>query len=138
MNKLASKALLIISVSFFLFPFLNAQAQTAQTNPQPNIPESKNYLNNLKIFSEKAGFSSKQAESDSIAKTLGRMASIVISFVGTIFIIINVYSGIQWMTSGGNPKKIETARTRIFHATGGLILLALTYVLTKIITEFFA
>ena len=65
------------------------------------------------------------------------MASVVISFVGTIFIIINVYSGIEWMTSGGNEKKISEAKTRIINASGGLILLALAYILTKLVTSFF-
>lgn len=128
------KKLLILTALIISLSPLSLLAQSTNTAPTPTQPPKK-FITNLQTFSENAGFSKSQTEKDSVAKTIGRVASIVISFVGIIFIIINVYSGIQWMTAGGNTKKIDEARARIIHATGGLILLALSFILTNLVTS---
>ncbi len=128
------KKLLILTALIISLSPLTLLAQTTSPAPATAQPPKK-FITNLQTFSEVAGFSKSQTNEDSVAKTIGRVASIVISFAGIIFIIINVYSGIQWMTAGGDTKKIDEARTRIIHAIGGLILLALSFILTNLVTS---
>lgn len=47
-----------------------------------------------------------------------------------------IYSGFQWLSSGGNKEKIESSQKRINAAIIGLVLMALAFVFIRIIGEF--
>lgn len=63
--------------------------------------------------------------------------SIVLLFtVGALgFIIMFVWGAVDWILSGGDKEKIAGARKRIVTAIIGLVLLALTFVITTIIGQ---
>jgi amino acid transporter len=48
-----------------------------------------------------------------------------------------VWGGIQWITSGGDKAKYEEARNRITAALIGLAIVALAWLLIKLVTYFF-
>ena len=58
---------------------------------------------------------------------IARIVQILLGFLGIIFIILIIWGGIQWMTSGGNDKKIEEAKQRIVNATIGLTIVFVAY-----------
>lgn len=51
------------------------------------------------------------------------------------FIIMFVWGAVDWILSGGDKEKIAGARKRIVTAITGLVLLALTFVITIIIGQ---
>lgn len=59
---------------------------------------------------------------------------IAVGFVAgaAIFLFMMLYGGIQWITSGGNKGKIDTARTRITHAFSGIVVLFSFYVVINV------
>jgi hypothetical protein len=59
----------------------------------------------------------------------------VLSFVGAIFFILIVVSGIQWMTAGGNEEKVTKARTRLVNASIGLAITVAAYFITWFISN---
>lgn len=56
---------------------------------------------------------------DSIA---GRITQIVIVLAGVVSIFVMILAGISFMTSGGKPDKIATARNSIIYASIGLVI----------------
>ncbi len=56
--------------------------------------------------------------------------TIVLGFLGLIFLILIIIGGYQWLTSGGNEEKINHARDRIKHAVIGLIIIMVSYIIT--------
>ena len=74
-------------------------------------------------------------ESTIIAQTVGTIISYILGFLGVIFLVITVYSGIQWMTAGGNEEKVTKARTRLINATVGLVIIMAAYAITWFVTS---
>ncbi|MEK7584021.1 MAG: hypothetical protein AAB490_02150 [Patescibacteria group bacterium] len=58
---------------------------------------------------------------------------VLLGFLGFIFIILIIWGGIQWMTSGGNEKKIAEAKQRILNATIGLTIVFVAYSIARFI-----
>lgn len=57
-----------------------------------------------------------------------RFSFFIATSLATIVIII---SGLQWMSSAGNSSTISSAKSRIFGAMSGLVLLAFSYVILR-------
>ena len=71
--------------------------------------------------------------------TLGQFVAAVIKvmlgFLGVIFIVLIIYSGITWMTSAGNEEKIGTAKKTMIAATIGLAIVLSAYAITFFIID---
>ena len=55
---------------------------------------------------------------------------------GGISAIAFCYAGILWMTASGDPQKMGQARTAIFGAIGGLVIVGVAFMAPRIISEF--
>lgn len=82
-----------------------------------------------------AGYPAGAGTSDTIPQTIGTLISIVLSFVGAIFFIYIVISGIQWMTAGGEEEKVTKAKTRIMNAIVGLAVTVAAFFITWFISK---
>ena len=63
--------------------------------------------------------------------------TIVLAFVGTIFLILIIYGGIQWMTAQGNEEKVTKAQTIIKDSVIGLAVVLFAYLITYTIVSRF-
>lgn len=77
-----------------------------------------------------AGYSQSDSSSASIAESVGKIISYVLALLGIFFLVNTIYSGIQWMTAGGNEEKVKQAQARIFNAIIGLIIVMSAYAIT--------
>jgi hypothetical protein len=60
---------------------------------------------------------------------------ILLTLLGTIALVIILYAGFLWMTARGNEDQIETAKKTLTAAVVGLVLILLSYALTKFIFD---
>lgn len=70
-----------------------------------------------------------------IGEAIARVIKIALSLLGAIFIILIIYAGFMWMTSGGNEEKIKKAKETIIAAIIGLAIIVLAYAATFFIIE---
>lgn len=56
------------------------------------------------------------------------------TFLAIVFLI---FSGIQWMTSGGDAEKIATAKTRMKYALIGLVVVVASFFIVTTIAKIF-
>lgn len=54
---------------------------------------------------------------------IGRLIQIVLAFLGVITLILIMYAGFLWMTSGGDEDKVSKAKAMIKNAVIGLIII---------------
>ena len=94
------------------------------------IASASKALDNLKTAASIASYSQSQTNENTVADVVGRIASIVLAFVGITFFCFILYSGYQWLTAGGKEESITAAKTRIVQSTIGLSITALAYFLT--------
>ncbi|KAA0206835.1 hypothetical protein EDM68_00710 [Candidatus Uhrbacteria bacterium] len=64
---------------------------------------------------------------------IGRIINIALGFVGIVLLVILLYAGYEWMTSGGDPAKVDSARTRIRNAVIGLVILTMSFAIVNFI-----
>ena len=57
---------------------------------------------------------------------------IIAAVLSLIFIIL---SGIQWITSGGDPSKIADAKKRLMYSIIGLIVVATAFLIVRLISS---
>ncbi len=82
-----------------------------------------------------AGYPAASGGPSSIPQTVGRLISLVLSFVGALFFIYIVVAGIEWMTAGGAEDKVSKAKTKITNAVVGLAITVAAYFITWFISN---
>ncbi len=72
-----------------------------------------------------------------IGQLVTSILPIVLGIGGFLTVIIIVISGIQFITSSGNPEAAAAARSRLIFALVGFIIIILAFSLTQIIDKIF-
>ena len=71
-----------------------------------------------------------------IAAIVGLIIRTMLAFLGIIFMILMITSGIRWMMARGNESEVEKAKTTIKNAAIGLLVVVLSYALVPIVSNF--
>ncbi len=75
----------------------------------------------------------KGSTTNPVVTTIAKTAKVISLIVGFASIILIVVSGLNMITSGGNPEGIKSARSRMTSAIIGLVIAALAWVLASFI-----
>jgi hypothetical protein len=86
-------------------------------------------LHYLEITARAAGF----GEPKDLGEIIGALIGTFLSFLGVIFLILILYGGFVWMTSGGNEAKVYKAKNIIGRAIVGLIIVLSAYSITSFV-----
>ena len=57
--------------------------------------------------------------------------------IGFIFFVVIIIGGIEWMLSGGDDKKKESAQSRLVNAVIGITIVAGSYLIVEIVSSLF-
>jgi hypothetical protein len=88
-----------------------------------------NALEDTNAFANRGGYNQPLAPEIYI----GRIVSIVLSFLGAIFMVLMVVGGFQWLTSGGNEEKVTKAKGLIKHSVIGLLIVFMAFMISYFI-----
>lgn len=131
-NKINTKKiipLITFIILIFCFSFLFYGIINAQTNPA-STPSTKAILTNtMTNVATNAGYTPESGEG-SLIITIGKFVRLILSFLGILFLIFIIISGLQWMTAGGDENAVKQAKTRIKNATIGFVVIILAYAIT--------
>lgn len=72
-----------------------------------------------------------------LSKISSNMFTIVLIVGVLIALFFLIFSGIQWILSGGDKTKIQAARMRLTYAIVGLVLLFLSFFIVNLVAYFF-
>ncbi len=61
----------------------------------------------------------------------GDFIMIALSFLGIIAVIVVIYAGFQWMTSGGNQEKVASSKKMLIAGLIGLLIILLSLAITR-------
>lgn len=81
--------------------------------------------NNVQLCNPLTGNTS----SDPIPTFLGKIVLAVMGVVGSIALVMFIYGGFTWMTSGGNSEQITKGKNIVIWAVLGLIIIFTAYAL---------
>lgn len=86
-----------------------------------------NESSGLNTLGDKTGLSSNPHTPEYY---IGTVLTLLFSFLGIIFFILIVYSGIKWMTAQGDASQVTKAKDTIIRAIVGLVIALAAYGIT--------
>lgn len=72
---------------------------------------------------------------DCIFPLLKRLIEWALVFSGVVALILIIYSGIRFVTSGGDQKSVEGAKKILTYAIAGLVLVLLSFAIINLIAH---
>jgi len=73
--------------------------------------------------------------SQDLIVTIGKIIQVVLGFVGLIALILFIYAGIVWMTSAGDPQKIELAKKIMIAVAIGMLITMSAFAITTFVIK---
>lgn len=116
--------LFVITLALWLF--CSVPAVLAQTITGQYIKYDGPLQRLESLFNTIPSYSPATTES-SLTLYIGQIINVFFALFGTIFIILMVYAGYNWMTASDNEKKVKTAKETIKTAILGLIITSGSY-----------
>lgn len=115
------KKYLIILILFLSLPMMVNAANWIEQGLNTSATEAKLVASD---------YTTQSAESLAAAK-IGSILQALFTLLGLIFLVLVIFGGVTYMTSGGDPGKAKKAKGYILNAVIGLILMGLAYAITE-------
>ncbi len=80
-------------------------------------------------------FTDNSGLADNISNVVSNIIGFITLIAGVSFLIFFMLGAINWITSGGDPQKAQTARTRITNSLWGLFIAVAAYPIASILTN---
>ncbi|MEK7580568.1 MAG: pilin [Patescibacteria group bacterium] len=74
-------------------------------------------------------------ETKDIGPLAANLIKVVLGLVGVLALVMFIYGGILWMTSGGNEQKIKKGKDTLVWATLGLAIIFFSYAIVNFVLE---
>lgn len=81
----------------------------------------------------RSGYNTVGTTEYTLSETVGKVIRIILSLVGTIFLILTIYAGFLWMTAQGDEGKVEKAMQIFKTSIMGLVVVLAGYGITTFI-----
>ncbi|TSC75792.1 MAG: membrane protein of unknown function [Parcubacteria group bacterium Gr01-1014_31] len=65
--------------------------------------------------------------------TIMRIIQVLFGFLGVVAVLIILYAGWRWMTSGGDPQKIDEAKRTLINAALGLLVIFMAFAIVSFV-----
>ena len=65
-----------------------------------------------------------------------RLVGYFLALAGVLFFLMLIVGGYKYITSGGDPKSVEFAKKTLTYAIGGLIFIAVSFLILRFIEVF--
>lgn len=70
-----------------------------------------------------------------IPTIVGNIISAILGLVGVIALVMFVWGGLLWMTSAGNPERVEKGKKTLIWATIGIVVIFSAYALVNTVIQ---
>lgn len=87
----------------------------------------------LKNTSNQAGYDTNNVKTPE--SYISKIITIILSFIGVLFLGFTIYAGITWMTAAGKEEKVTKAKEMMSESIIGLIIVLVAYALTYFIIK---
>jgi hypothetical protein len=126
MKKYLSLIGIITVLVFLLIPFMNVNAQFLGEGCDPDSSSLEDCIDK-NIIAVGGFFGDPNVD---LPKFIGNLIKFGLTLVGSIFLLLIIYAGFQWMTAGGNTDQTKKAAQTMRNSVIGLIIIILAYAIT--------
>jgi hypothetical protein len=121
-KKIISLAAVLLAINFIFF--LAAPALASDVNDLWGGSDKKDYI---KVNSGLP----VGTEDGNIYLIITQVIKFVLGFLGILAVIIILYAGFKWMTSGGSEDKVGDAKKMLIAGLIGLVIILAAYILAN-------
>ena len=125
-----TKILIVFLGIILLSNFVCFNAFSANTDDS-----SGTLIDGLDKAAKKGGLVKAGEETPTIQAVIGKYIKAGLSLVGLVFMIIIIYAGLSWLTSGGDSEYIKKARSWMIHGAIGFAVTMMAYLATHFAIE---
>ncbi len=72
----------------------------------------------------------------SVPDLISRLIRALLGVVGALFLAMFIYGGVLWSTAGGDPKRVQNAKTTLINAVIGMTIIAFSYAIVSSVLYF--
>ena len=83
------------------------------------------------------GCLSNPISANSIPQLVSNIIQVLLGTTGALALLMFVYGGILWMTSGGNQERITKGKNTLVWATLGIMIIFSSYAILKVVFKAF-
>lgn len=76
-------------------------------------------------------------ETRSVGGVAGGIINVVFGVIAVVAVITIILSGVQYMTSQGDPQKVKTAKNTLTYSIMGLVIALLAFAITRFVIRAF-
>ncbi|HCC83450.1 TPA: hypothetical protein DEP96_01215 [Candidatus Uhrbacteria bacterium] len=113
---------ILVAAALFALPFAPMLV--------PSAHAALNLTDKLDTVAGSTGAGYDQATATTLTDTIGQLISVLLGFLGVIFLILIIYAGLLWMTAAGNEDKVKKAQGILMSSVIGLIILLSAYAIS--------
>jgi hypothetical protein len=126
------KKIQIITIIFISILFIGTNVALSQ---EPILKDTIDIGEQTDAFRNTSGYA-EPSDSGSISDIIAQIIYIALSLLATVFLVLIIMSGYQWMTAGGNEETISKAKKNLSNAVIGLIIILSAYAVTWFIFNY--
>ena len=127
MNKIV-KTIMLTVISIFSIGIINIAT--------PAFAADDTICDNPKISAEIKKYSGCDGGSDANAvKVITNVLNAIIAVLGIVAVIFVIVGGVKYMTSAGDPGKVQSAKNTVIYALIGLIVCALAFAIVNLVID---
>ena len=131
-----TKAILPIGVALLMLaPIL---AFTITVSAQSGPPDLQTGFCEGANFNLSGGDCATGVDTDSFQETITKIVDIISFIVGAIAVVMIIYGGFRYITSGGDTTRVTAAKNTILYGIVGLIIVAIAQVMVKFVLQYFS
>lgn len=112
----------------FILLLPNIVLAQAAPPPAPVAPSGNIMMDNLNTAT--AGSYSQNV---GLIAVIGAIVEVLLTLLGTIFVILLLIGGFKWMTAMGDPKKVDDAKSMISNAVIGVVIILAAYAIATFV-----
>jgi hypothetical protein len=122
------------SMKKLLLSFLAVLTVFFTVLPSPAYAQFRDWGGCTETVTDASGNTAQIATLKCLPVVFGNLIYAALIFVGTVSAFLIIYAGIQFVTSGGDQKKVGQARQIITYALIGLVLVLSSFAIISVIS----
>jgi cytochrome bd-type quinol oxidase subunit 2 len=128
-QKLKNKLVILASILALAVPVMVPVAVHADANIQGNLCSGSNF----DLSGGNNSACKTTTDTNSLQTLLKKIVNIISAIVGVVAVIMIVFGGFKYITSGGDSNNVSGAKNTIIYAIIGLVIVALAQLIVHFV-----
>lgn len=124
----------LVALALLVMPVLLFSSVASAAASAPNLEQG--FCAGANFAIGQTGNCTTTVNSSSFQGTVTSIVNLITFIVAAIAVVMIIYGGFRYITSGGDPGKVTSAKNTILYGLIGLVIVAVAQVLTRFVLTY--